>query len=211
MKAKGCTGPCDCLMRWTSLSPSSKTWAKYYLGARLVLGWIWSYWEVLYTRKADDSLSKTCFSIFLRSWGPHKYICWNILPPNPMGSRIPGFPSWSTLDLLQDPEHAGSPTLLHPSQNQNQNHLSIWTASSGGQGSDPCLVAKFVLITILTDKSIKAFPSQLSLSHALNAKRKNGEDLTFPCLNPTATPKVKLPDLEGNKILFVNNKNLAVF
>lgn len=41
-------------------------------------------------------------------------------------------------------------------------------------------------------------------------KKKNGED-NFPLFESTATPKVKLPDLEGNKILFVNNKNLSVF
>lgn len=112
MKPKGCSWFCDCIIRWTSLSQSSKASAKDYLGTRLFLGWIWSYWEVLYIRKADVILGKTCFSSFYRSWGPHEYICLYILPPNPTGFRILGFPSWFTLDLLWGPKHAGSPTLF---------------------------------------------------------------------------------------------------
>lgn len=64
MKAKGYTWLCDCLLRWTHLSQSQG----------LVLGGIWTYWEILCIRRADDMLHKTRFHIFYRSWGPHVYI-----------------------------------------------------------------------------------------------------------------------------------------
>ena len=201
VKAERGTGHHDCRIRWTSLSQSSKAWTKDYSGSSLVLGWIWNYLEIFYSRKADDRLGKMCFSIFYRSWGPHEYICLNILPLNPMGFSICWFPSWVTLDLLWGPKHGGSPTLF-PSP-QNPNHLSIWAASSGEQCSDPCLlVAKFFLITLPTDERIKEFPSQLSLSCALNAKKKWGR-LYFLQFGSCCIPKVKLNTwLEDNKTLF---------
>jgi len=56
VKAERGTGHHDCRIRWTSLSQSSKAWTKDYSGSSLVLGWIWNYLEIFYSRKADDRL-----------------------------------------------------------------------------------------------------------------------------------------------------------